>query len=158
MQELRFDKSLGLRDQTLRRNLAWFGSGIHRFGPYSALAGKRVEALDVGDELAGRATFDAKSQSIFYGLNEKHVHVRVSASLELARERESTPYIAVAMAGEIQTVVPAPVDGVQGRRVLAMIPESKLVAGAQPALFLVEGPPEQPRIAGRISCDFANAR
>jgi hypothetical protein len=63
-----------------------------------------------------------------------------------------------AMAGEIQTVVPAPVDGVQGRCVLAMIPESKLVAGAQPTLFLVEGPPEQPRIAGRISCVFASAR
>jgi len=158
MQELRFDKALGLRDQTLRRNLAWFGSGIHRFGPYSALAGMRVEALDVGDELAGRAIFDEERRSIFYGLDEKRVHARVSALLELVREPESTPYIGVAMAGEIQTVVPAPVDGARGRRVLAMIPESKLVAGAQPALFLVEGPPEQPRIAGRISCDFASAR
>jgi arylsulfatase A-like enzyme len=158
MQELRFDKALGLRDQTLRRNLAWFGSGIHRFGPYSALAGTRVEALDVGEELAGRAIFDVESRPKFYDPNEKHVHVRVSASLELAREPESTPYIAVAMAGEIQTVVPAPVDGVQGRRVLAMIPESKLVAGAQPTLFLVGGPPEQPRIMGRISGVSASAQ
>jgi hypothetical protein len=146
MQELRFDKALGLGEQTLRRNLDWLGMGLYRFGPYAALVGRRLEALDIGGEFAGRAIFDGESRPKFYDPSEKHVPVRVSALLELARSRESTPYVAIAMAGEIQTVVPAPVDGVNGRRVLAMIPEATLIPGVKPMLFLVEGPPEQPRL------------
>jgi hypothetical protein len=146
MQELRFDKALGLGGQTLRRNLDWFGMGLYRFGPYAALVGRRLEALDVGGEFAGRAIFDGESRPKFYDPSEKHVPVRVSALLELAHARESTPHVAIAMAGDIQTVVPVPVDGVNGRRVLAMIPEATLIPGVEPMLFLVEGPPEQPRL------------
>jgi hypothetical protein len=50
------------------------------------------------------------------------------------------------MAGRIQTVVPAPVDGNNGRRVLAMIPEAMTIPGVEPTLFLVEGPPERAQL------------
>jgi hypothetical protein len=146
MRELRFDGALGLRDQTLRRNLDWFGTGLYAFGPYAALTGRHLETLDVGGEPAGRAIFDAEKRPKFYDPTEKHVPVRVSALLELARERESTPHIAVVMAGQIQTVVPAPVDGINGRRVLAMIPEAAMTPGVEPTLFLVEGPPERAQL------------
>jgi hypothetical protein len=146
MQELRFDRALGLGDEGLRRKLAWFGGGLYRFGPHAALVGRRLESLDVGDEQAGHVTLDAATGARFYDPNEQLVPVRISGLLELAREREFTPYVAVAMAGRIQTVVPAPVDGLAGRRVLAMIPEAALVAGSAPTLLLVEGTPEQPRL------------
>jgi hypothetical protein len=146
MRELRFDGALGLRDQTLRRNLDWFGTGLYSFGPYAALTGRHLETLDVGGEPAGRAIFDAEKRPKFYDPTEKHVPVRVSALLELARERESTPHIAVVMAGQIQTVVPAPVDGINGRRVLAMIPEAAMTPGVEPTLFLVEDPPERAQL------------
>jgi arylsulfatase A-like enzyme len=146
MQELHFDQALGLRDQTLRRNLDWFATGLYSFGPYAALTGKRLDTLDVGDEPAGRAIFDAEARPKFYDPSERYVPVRVSALLELARERELTPHVAVAMAGRIQTVVPAPVDGNNGRRVLAMIPEAMTIPGVEPTLFLVEGPPERAQL------------
>jgi len=110
------------------------------------MTGKRIETLDLGGEFAGQVILDEKRRPKLHDLREKRVHVRVSALLELARERESTPYVAVAIAGEIQTVVPAPLDGVEGRRILAMIPEAALIPGGKPKFFLVEGPREQPRL------------
>jgi len=146
MQVLRFDKELGLGDEGLRRKLAWFGEGLYRFGPHAELVGRRLASLDVGPDYAGRLVLDTPGRPGSRGLGERFAPVRVSGLLELAHEPGYTPQVAVALAGRIQTVVPAPVEGAAGRRVLAMIPEEALAAGSTPELFLVEGTPEGPRL------------
>ncbi len=147
MEELRFDRMIGLDDTGLRKKLAWFGAGLYRFGPHAELTGRRLEGLVAEGEIGGNVALDpAGIPGSRDPSEEGFAPVRISGVLELAREPESTPHVAVAMGGVIQTVVPAPVDGAAGRRVLAMIPESALAAGTRPRLFLVEGPPEQPRL------------
>jgi len=146
MAELRFDPTIGLRDRSARKKLAWFGAGLYRFGPYADLIGRRLDGRVVEDAPAGRVVLDPSVRPGFRDPARGLAPVRVSGLLELAREQDSTPHVAVAVAGVIQTVVPAPVDGAAGRRVLAMIPEAERAAGTRPRLFLVEGPPEQPRL------------
>jgi hypothetical protein len=146
MEELRFDPALGLAEEGLRRKLDWFGEGLYRFGPHAALVGRRLETLNVERVSAGHVTLEASPGRSFLDPDKNRVPVRISSLLVLEHEPESTPHVAVAMAGQIQTVVPAPVDGAAGRRVLAMIPEEALLPGASPTLLLVEGTPEQPRL------------
>jgi hypothetical protein len=146
LQELHFDKAIGLEDRTLRRNLAWFELGLYRFGPYAKLVGTRVDALEVGNAPAGRAVFEDEARPSYLDPAEKHVPVRISAWLEFEPAREPTPQIAIAVGGKILTVVPAPTYRVGGHRLLATIPEDALIAGVEPALLLVEGSPEQPRL------------
>ena len=146
MQELRFDRGLGLRAESLARKLAWFGDSLYAFGPYRSLVAARLDRLQIGHTSAGVVWLEGGDPPGFHDPRERQVSARVSGRLELHTEPTGTPYVAIAASGAIQTVVPAPVDAGGVRRVLAMLPEESLTASERPKLFLVEGQPDHPQL------------
>ena len=140
---------LGLTDRTatLARRIERIGSGrspgrVYAFGSYAASVGRRVESFEVG-AVAGTAVPNRQWVRTRRGARRPPV----PKSLELAQPPDETPQVAVVRAGVVETVVPAPLDARGGRSVVAMIPErAGLAADAPLALYLVEGPPDAPRL------------
>lgn len=129
MDELRFEPALGLRTQSLARKLDWFGSGLFAFGPYASVVGELLETLPVGTERAGRIVLETGRRPAFHDATERRVPVRISGHVELEADPAIVPYVAVAVAGRVQTIVPAPLDDNHMRRVLAIVPEASMLLG-----------------------------
>jgi hypothetical protein len=143
-QRLEFDPDVVLRPASLQRKLALFGSGstpgaLYRFGPFRRLVGRRVEDLGPIGEAQVRAVLDPMQRLFPIGDEDELVPVRVSGVIRMPPEVRQRVYVAVAVAGVIQTVVPAPRFG-RSHRLAAMLPEEAVRDGhAEPALYLVEG-------------------
>jgi hypothetical protein len=148
-----FEADLGLRLESLRRKLAFFGSGsspgsLYRFGPHAALVGRSITELAPSQGRAGAVTLDGPDRKLSTSPRDVLVPARVRGILQLddparaeLQRAASRPYVAVAVDGVIRTVVPAPREGQKGLRVSAMLPEESLdprrTAGDQIALYLV---------------------
>jgi len=150
-QRLEFDPDVVLRPASLRRKLALFGSGstpggLHRFGPFEQLVGRRAEDLGPIGEAQGRAVLDPMQRIFPIGDEDELVPVRVSGVIKLPPEVRQRVHVAVAVGGVIQTVVAAPMFG-KSHRLAAMIPEEAVRDGrAEPALYLVTGPGDSPSL------------
>ncbi len=129
---------------SLNRRIAFFGAGdpsrLYRFGPYAALGGRRVSELPMGEEGVGSFTREAGPAGVV-------VNVRVVGRLDLVRPVADTPFVAIAVNGTIETIVPAPKTRWHGYRVAAMLPEERFASdGEVVAVYLVEGEPENSRL------------
>ncbi|MBW1684436.1 MAG: sulfatase-like hydrolase/transferase, partial [Deltaproteobacteria bacterium] len=150
-QRLEFDPDVVLRPASLRRKLALFGSGstpgaLYRFGPFQQLVGRRVEDFGPIGEAQVQAVLDPMQRLFPIGDEDELVPVRVSGVIRLPSAVRQRVYVAVAVAGVIQTVVPAPRFG-RSHRLAAMIPEEAVRDGrAEPALYLVTGSGDSPSL------------
>ncbi len=149
--------------ETLDRKIHWFGEGgeggeappeksLHRFGPHATLVGRRIAELRV-QAAAGEVRIEKDRGFKSLDPSDRALPVRISGTLHLdGGDPTATPHVAVALGGIVQTVVPAPRDGLDefrelgyvpdefaGFRVSAMLPEQEVRHGERPELFLVEG-------------------
>jgi hypothetical protein len=149
-EEVHFDPDVCLRDESLRRKLALFGSGstdgLYRFGPYARLVGRAVSELDVAGRAGTSIVLEQPRRTLRLGARDVLAPVRV-AGLLAPKPPGERPQVAVAVDGIIRSVVPAPPEGRKGPRVAAMIPEEAL-GEREPALslYLVRGAAEAPEL------------
>ena len=145
-QEYRFPSEIPGQRETLDRRIAFFGSGdqsrLYRFGPKAALAGRRVDDLPIDSQGAGTLSRSGKSEPGDRDL-------RIVGDLNLNRPTAETPYVAVALNGLIETIVPARRAGEErAYRVAALLPEDHFTGeGDVVEVYLVEGEPNSPRLA-----------
>ncbi len=143
------DPDIVLRPDTLRRKIGLFGTGstpggLHRFGPYARLVGRRVEELGSIGTAPGGAVLAPMKRKLPIGREEQLVPARVMGFLEMPDDLRDRVHVAVAVGGIVRTVVAAPVFK-DRHRLAAMIPEAALEdEEAERTLYLVKGSPESP--------------
>lgn len=149
---LEFPVDVMRRTDSLRRKIDRFGVGGRRFGlfrlgRYKALVGRRLEDLPAETDELSSILLDREAFTYAAARPDEMAVARIVGVLEGYTHRKNKAFVGAAANGIVGTVVPA-IARADGRFFFsAMLPEE-----AQPALpedlelFVVDGPPEAPRI------------
>lgn len=143
-ERLHFAGDLSVR-ASLDRKLSIFGPGdrgLFALGPYAALVGRSVS--DQEGSTAPGCRLALASELFAEGLG----HGRILGLLHCAERPEPRPQLALAVAGTIEAVAPAFETQGGGWLVSTFVSETALDQAADELdSFVIEGPPESPRLS-----------
>jgi len=149
---VRFGADILLREESLKRKLALFGSNTRgatsfTIGPYRDLIGRKITEFEVRSGLDAGVLSPLEAQLAKTVNPDIFVPARVAAFFHSGEKVDGTPYVAISVNGTIHAVAPALPDK-KGRLVLsAMLPEEAVQGDDNDfQFFVVKGLKEKPEL------------
>ncbi|MEE9143484.1 MAG: sulfatase-like hydrolase/transferase [Candidatus Binatia bacterium] len=151
-----------LRDDSLKRKLALFGSGAERnglftIGTYARLVGRRITDLGVRGIAEGSVLIAPMPK--WTANPDIYVPARITGFFRPREQAEGTPYVAISVDGTIQAIPPALPDSDGKLLFPAMVPE-EVVQGDRNdfRFFLVKGSRAKPELYQIVERQFSRVK
>ena len=161
LQPARLDADF-LRDDSLKRKLALFGSGAERnglftIGTYARLVGRRITDLGVRGIAEGSVLIAPMPK--WTANPDIYVPARITGFFRPREQAEGTPYVAISVDGTIQAIPPALPDSDGKLLFPAMVPE-EVVQGDRNdfRFFLVKGSRAKPELYQIVERQFSRVK